>query len=401
MRQFVHSWNMALAAICVFGAATAAVHAQSMVDGPDGLKVRRGYSVTVAVENHPHARFMEFDERGTLYVSRFQDNDVTAFQDADGDGVYEKHSMFASGLKLVHGLCYADGWLWMAASRGIVKARDTDGDGKANETVEVIPVGKLPGGSGHFWRSILVTSDGFYTSVGDSENASDESSSDRQKIWKYSLDGQRKTLLCTGIRNTEKLRFRPGTTEVWGVDHGSDNFGGPLGEKPPRNQPVTDLNPPCEFNRYTQDGYYGHPFIVGTRLPRYEYMKRPDILELASRSTPPEWCFGAHWAPNGFCFIEPAVNEKSKAFPADHGGDAFIAFHGSWNRREPAGYCVSRVLFDGGHPYGMLTIVEGLALGGDVKARPVDCVQAPDGSVLWSDDFRGRVYRVRYVGESK
>jgi hypothetical protein len=39
----------------------------------------------------------------------------------------------------------------------------------------------------------------------------------------------------SGIRNTEKLRFRPGTQEVWGVDHGSDNFGDKLGENTGRD----------------------------------------------------------------------------------------------------------------------------------------------------------------------
>ena len=61
------------------------------------------------------------------------------------------------------------------------------------------------------------------------------------------------------------------------------------------NQPITDLNPPCEMNHYVQDGFYGHPYIVGIRLPRYEYMDRPDIVELAAKTIPPAWCAGGHW----------------------------------------------------------------------------------------------------------
>ena len=51
-------------------------------------------------------------------------------------------------------------------------------------------------------------------------------------------------VFATGIRNTEKIRHRPGTTEIWGWDHGSDNFGRRHGEKTGQNQPITDLLPP-------------------------------------------------------------------------------------------------------------------------------------------------------------
>jgi glucose/arabinose dehydrogenase len=223
--------------------------------------------------------------------------------------------------------------------------------------------------------------------------------SDRQKMWKYTLDGKAKTLFASGIRNTEKYRLRPGTEEIWGCDHGSDNFGAYLKEKAGSNQPVTDFNPPCELNHYVEGGFYGHPFVVGNRQIREEYKDRSDILDLAAKTIVPEWCFGAHWAPNGWCFIDPAINDRTHAFPKDHDGDMFVAFHGSWNRSEPAGYCVARVLFDQGHPYGLLKIVSTMAPKGQIVARPVDCVQAPDGSILWSSDFKGRVYRIRHSAE--
>ncbi len=364
-------------------------------DAPKGLSVRAGYAVTVAIDKLDNARFMEFDDKGTLYVSRPNNGDVLTFRDTKGDGVYEPVGTFVSGLNQIQGLCFSEGWMWMSQSTAVLKARDTDGDGKADETITVLK--DLPGGNGHWWRSLLVTKDALYTSVGDSGNITDETSSDRQKIWRFAPDGQRKTLFASGIRNTEKLRFRPGTNEVWGVDHGSDNFGGPLGEKQ-GNQPVTDRNPPCEFNHYEQDKFYGHPFITGNRVPRYEFMKRPDILDLAARTVPPEWTFGAHWAPNGFCFVDPAINDAKKQFPADHNGDAFVGFHGSWNRSDRAGYCIARVLFDDGHPYGLLKIVDGLPDPKGDAVRPVDCVMAPDGSILFSADQPGRVYRLKWVG---
>src|SRR5690606_31820323 len=147
-----------------------------------------------------------------------------------------------------------------------------------------------------------------------------------------------KMQFCTGLRNTEKLRFRPGTAEIWGCDHGSDWFGRTYGDKE-GNQPITDLNPPEELNHLVEGAFYGHPFLVGNRVPRPEFADREDINALAAKTTPPAWPFGAHWAPNGFTFLE------NDYFP-QHQGDMFVAFHGSWNSQTRRGYCMERVLFD-------------------------------------------------------
>ncbi len=368
--------------------------------------VRDGYQVSVAVANLPSARFLEIDDRGTLYVSRPDRGDIIALRDADGDGVYETRAEFITGKATVHGMCFvpdksganAPGWLWFSTSGSIHRARDTDGDLKADEVIDVIAPGSLPRGGAHWWRSLLVTADSIYTSIGDGGNISDLSATEREKIWRFDLDGSNKRLFAAGLRNTEKLRLRPGTQEVWGLDHGSDWFGQRVGDKE-GDQPVTDLNPPDELNRYTEGGFYGHPFVVGNRVPRYEYLDRPDIHELAARTIAPEWCVHAHWATNGFTWIDPEVNRKTGGLPADHSGDLFIACHGSWNSTDRVGYCIARVLFDQGHPYGLLKIVGTLDPGNQaILARPVDCVQAPDGSILFSSDQPGRVYRIRYVG---
>ncbi|MEX2217810.1 MAG: hypothetical protein WD749_03540 [Phycisphaerales bacterium] len=361
---------------------------------PDGYIVREGYRVEVMIERLPGARFLEFDDRGTLYVSRPGQGDIVAFRQEEPGGPWKRLGTFITGKRQVHGMHFRDGWLWFTTSGAVFKGRDADGDGVGEDVTEVL--GGLPSG-GHWWRSILVTGDGFYTSIGDSGNITDQTTTDRQKIWKYSLDGKDRSLFCSGIRNTEKLLLRPGTHEVWGLDHGSDWFGKEVGDAQ-GNQPITDLNPPDEFNHYIQGGFYGHPFVVGDRLPRYEYLKREDIHDLAADTIPPAWSVGAHWATNGFCFIDPGLNQRTGAFPRDHEGDAFIACHGSWNSSEPVGYCVARIVFDkdpalGGGPAGLLKIVSTVS-GGRIRGRPVDCTQAPDGSVLFSTDQPGRVYRL-------
>jgi glucose/arabinose dehydrogenase len=148
------------------------------------------------------------------------------------------------------------------------------------------------------------------------------------------------------------------------------------------------------LNHYEEGKFYGHPFIVGNRLPRIEYHQRPDILELAAKTEPPAWSFGAHWAANSFTFL------TKTHFPG-HQGDMFVACRGSWNRSVPDGYRVERVLFDQvtGRPYGSLTIVKTLSPENRVLARPVDCVEAPDGSVLFTCDTTNRIYRISWAGQ--
>jgi glucose/arabinose dehydrogenase len=266
------------------------------------------------------------------------------------------------------------------------KSRDTDGDGKADEIVDVLT--DLPSG-GHWWRPIYVVDDGFFTGIGDSGNITDQPNTDRQKIWKYSLDGKTRVLWSSGLRNTEKVRYRPGTKELYGCDQGSDWFGQPLGDKE-GNQPITDWNPPEEMNLLVQDGFYGHPYLFGNRTPRVEYQNRPDIIELANKTIPPQYTFGAHWAADGWTFL--TKDKLGNGFT----GDALIGFHGSWNRKQKAGYRVEHVLFDKvtGRPFGSQMLVGTLGEDGQVLARPVDVVEEPDGNVLFSDDQGNRIFRI-------
>jgi glucose/arabinose dehydrogenase len=294
---------------------------------------------------------------------------------------------------------FKDGWLWFSSTGAIHKARDTNGDGKADEVIDVIPDGQLPKDGGHWFRSILVTDDALYTSIGDAGNMDEPGASDkphdadRQKIWKCSPDGKDRTLFASGIRNTEKLLIRPGTNDMYGCDHGSDQFGSRYGETGgPGEQPVTDLNPPCEFNLYQEGKFYGHPYITGNNLPRLEFLeKKPkEIIALAKKTTAPAWCFGAHWAPNGWCFL-------TKDSALGRRGDAMIAFHGSWNSSDKVGYRIEKVLFDPetNRPFGTQTMVQTLHPDGKkFLARPVDCIETPDGSILWSCDETRKVYRL-------
>ena len=355
--------------------------------GPDvpAFWVRPGYRVTLVAKDLGNARFMAFDPKGDLFLSRPDKGDILRLV-KKGDG-YAVANTFVSGYRQVHGMDVADGWLWFTRSGSVHKARIMP-DGTAGPVVDVLT--DLPQG-GHWWRPILVVKDGFFTGIGDAGNLTEPTgrNEDREKIWKYSLDGKTRTLWASGIRNTEKYGLRPGTDELYGADHGSDWYGGKLGEADKKPQPVTDAYPPCEFNRYVKGGFYGHPYFVGQNVPRLEFLDKPEMDEIAKTAIPPVWPLGPHWAPNGWTFTTKG----------DWAGDAIVANHGSWNRSVKSGYRVERIAFDKatGQPYGSLMLVGELGKDGGVLGRPVDVVEEPSGSLLFSDDGTNRIYRISKV----
>lgn len=372
-------------------AASSALQAQNV---PAGVWVRPGFKLTVAESTIKAPRFLENGPNGTLFVSIPRDGQIKALQDKDGEGAYESISTWLEGLdpkQIPQGMQWHDGWLWFAEVNAIKKARDKDGDGKAEEVVKVIGQDQLPTtGGGHRWRALLIHKGRIYTHIGDQSNATDEpiEENDRKKIWTFNMDGADRKLFATGIRNTEKFAIRPGTEEIWGVDHDIDDMGALLeGKEKKHGQPITDYNPPAELNKYVEGGFYGHPYLVGNNMPNLLFLTNTNIVQLASKAIIPEWTMAAHCSGNSLLFYTGDRIPNAK-------GDAFVAMRGSWNATKKTGYCLSRILFENGHPYGEQKVVNFLAGGSVPVARPVDCLQAPDGSILITDDTGNKIYRL-------
>ncbi|HEX8341375.1 MAG TPA: PQQ-dependent sugar dehydrogenase [Tepidisphaeraceae bacterium] len=360
--------------------------------------VRAGFKVTLAAEDIGRpVRFMQFGDDGTLYVSQPGPGKIVSLKDKDGDGAYETKADFLTGYKQVHSMAFDDGWLYATSSDdgSCRRMRDTDGDGKADQVETFLKPGSVPAGGGHPFRGIVISDSHVYVSVSDPSNMSEDLPSANKSVYRFNKEGGEKMQYATGLRNTEKLRLRPGTQEVWGLDHGSDNFGATWeGKGRNRPQPITDLLPGEELNRIEEGKFYGHPFVSNNRIIRPEFSKRDDILELATKTTPPAWILPAHWAGNGFTFL-------AKDYFPGMKGDIFAAYHGSWNSSARVGYRVERILFDPatGQPCGNMPIVIGLGDDGrQVLMRPVDCAEAPDGTVLFSCDTTQKVYRISKTG---
>src|SRR3954462_5253511 len=81
--------------------------------------IRAGYRVTLVADKLPEARFMEFDDKGTLYLSQPGAGTITTLIDKNKDGTYEVLGKFITGKKTVHGMCWHDGWMWFTQSGAI------------------------------------------------------------------------------------------------------------------------------------------------------------------------------------------------------------------------------------------------------------------------------------------
>lgn len=86
-------------------------------------------------------------------------------------------------------------------------------------------------------------------------------------------------------------------------------------------------------------------------------------------------------------------------FGPDVAGDAFVALRGSWNRRPASGYEVVRIRFDGaGQATAIEPFVSGFlaADGASHYGRLAGMAVLADGSLLFSDDANGVLYRVTH-----
>ncbi len=87
----------------------------------------------------------DFDEEGRLYVAESSGSNakveqqlaekphrVLRLEDADGDGVFDRRTVFADRMMLPEGAMWFDGSLYVSAPPSIWKLTDTDGDGVAD-----------------------------------------------------------------------------------------------------------------------------------------------------------------------------------------------------------------------------------------------------------------------------
>ena len=193
-------------------------------------------------------------------------------------------------------------------------------------------------------------------------------------------DGSARRVVASGLRNPVGMAWQPGTRNLWTVVNERDKLG--------------DNVPPDYLTLVRPGAFYGWPYAY-TDISRRVHpdpnfgAKRPDKVR---QTRAPDVPVQAHSAALGVA-VYPT---KGGNFPKDYAGDAFLTFHGSWNRSAKTGYKVVRVHFQNGQPTQISDFVQGFLKRGRAWGRPVDVQIAPDGSLLFSDDGGGKIWRIFY-----
>ena len=152
-----------------------------------------------------------------------------------------------------------------------------------------------------------------------------------------------------------------------------------------------------ELNHIVEGADYGWPYVYADqKLNPERQPKDVSPQEYAKHTTPPVLLYQAHSAPIALTFY------SGKMFPSDYAGDAFIAMHGSWNRKTATGYKVVRVHFENGKPIRFDDFLTGFLTdnGSTEFGRVTGLAVGPDGSLFVSDDSGGNIYRVTYQTKS-
>ena len=322
------------------------------------------------------AGFM-FSEAGAAGVSP---NQVVLLRDADNDGVAEiKQTLLSDGLDSPSGMSWHDGTLYVA-NHNAVLAWDYELGANAVSS-QPRKLMDLPAGGGHWMRNMEIhpDKDRLYIAVGSVSNIGEQGMAveeGRAMIWEYNLESGSYRPFGVGLRNPNGLDFSPWSGELWTTVNERDMLGSDLVPDYLTNVPI--------------GAQYGWPWVYyGDNIDRRVDAPRPRFLIEYTRK--PEFALGPHVAGLGLVFTKGG-HRMGEGFA----GGAFVARHGSWNRKPPSGYDVVYVDFDErGNPIGLpVPVLSGfLNADGTTKGRPTWVEWADDGSLLVSDDTAGIIWR--------
>jgi len=306
-------------------------------------------------------------------------NRITLLRDANGDGQAELKTPFLTGLNSPFGMVLIGEKLYVANTNGLLVFPYKTGDMKITAKGKELTKFNARAPNNHWTRNLAASPDGkkIYISVGSNSNIGDngmETEVGRAMVFEYDIAKDKKIPYAIGLRNPVGLGWDK-AGRLWTVVNERDMLGSDL---------VPDYLALVEFG-----ADYGWPqhYWGGFTDTRVKPLK-PEKREYERR---PDYALGAHTAPLGLAF---GYNGKLGAGLTE---GAFVARHGSWNRKPVSGYDVIFVPFPKGEPAGKpVNVLTGfLDKDGKAQGRPAMLALAKDGTLLVSDDVGNIVWRVR------
>lgn len=320
-----------------------------------------GFTVTKFADKLEHPRWIYVSDSGDIFVAEsatllhgieklgpifsarirsqhYGDsaNRITLFRDTNKDGVPEDRFVFAENLNQPFGMLILGNHFYVGNTDGLMRFDYKTGDTKLLGKGEMILALPANAPNRHWTRNIIASRSGdrIYIGIGSSTNIAEngmDKETRRANILQVNPDGSGERIYASGLRNPVGMAWAPGTAILWAAVNERDELGDEL---------VPDY-----LTSVQEGGFYGWPFAYWGRHPdpRLKDDPRPDRV---SQTIVPDFSLGSHTASLGLVFYD------KKAFPRKYWNGAFVTQHGSWNRKELAGYRVVYVPFRDGQPAG-------------------------------------------------
>lgn len=342
-------------------------------------QVPSGFKVSVLAKGFEEPRWLAIAPNGDVFVADSGAGKVIVLDDSLVQGANKSRDIFADHLNLPFGIAFHDDYVYVADTNEVLRFRyDPKSSMRSGNAEHVLDLPGL-GYNQHWTRSLVFSPDGkeLFVSVGSRTNVSIESDPRRAAILVAEPDGTNMRIYASGLRNAVGIAFNPESGSLWTTVNERDDLGEDL--------------PSDFFTDVVAGGFYGWPYSYLGQHVDNRVAARPDLI---AKTIAPDVLLGAHVAPLEFAFYE------KRQFPSAYWHGAFVAEHGSWNRRIRSGYQIVFVPFRDGLPSGEpQPFFSGFVpdpAGRQVYGRMVGVAVADDGSLLISDDGQNLIWRVSY-----
>jgi glucose/arabinose dehydrogenase len=353
------------------------------------FNVPKGFQVNVYAEGLNNPRWLALTPEGHVLVTETRDNRITLLQDTNNDGVADERSIFANnsnGLNIPFGMAFTNDYFFLGNHDEVRRFDYVQGQLKLEGQGQQITT--LPGGgyNQHWTRNVVVspTENKLYVSIGSRSNA-DSEELPRASIQIMDFDGKNQETFAYGLRNPVGMDFHPITRELFTTVNERDGLGDDL---------VPDY-----FTSVRKNGFYGWPYsYLSSNLLDPHHQKDGQSInpELVSQTITPDVLIQSHSAPLGLQFYD------GQTFPEKYRNGAFVAFRGSWNRNQGTGYKLVFISFnEQNSPHGYYEdFLTGFLTDPTIPStwgRPVGLLVLPDGSLLFTEEANGIIYRIQYT----
>jgi glucose/arabinose dehydrogenase len=341
-----------------------------------------GFTASVLASGFDEPRWLSVAPNGDLFVAESATGKVIVLHFSVSKDRVQSRQIFADHLLLPFGIAFHEDFVYVALTNRVVRFHyDRETSRRLGEAEAILDLPGL-GYNQHWTRSLAFSPDGneLFVSVGSRTNVSIESDPRRAAILVVRPDGGGMRVYANGLRNVVGIAFSPASGDLWATVNERDD--------------IAEDIPSDFFTHVVQGGFYGWPYAyLGPHIDD-RVAARPDLVE---KAIVPDLLLGAHVAPLQFAFYE------ATQFPSLYRHGAFVAEHGSWNRKIRSGYQVVFIPFQDGFPSGeprpFLSAFVPDPVGKQVYGRMVGVAIARDGSLLVSDDGQNLIWRVSYNKE--